>query len=196
MDALRLDKQDSSTGYQDFPGFTGCLIKLKSTIWLAKDNPKPKPSKPSQREVPNPALHAILRPLILFPKTKNPVHPVKNSNPIEIYIPYRGAFLENFVYLELRRHTADLSYFSEQGHECDFIVDAHAKVPLCLQVCRDLNSDNEAREIGGLIAALDFFNTKIGYLITGDTRDTLLQSSKRIELIPAHSVDFQDISTG
>ena len=112
------------------------------------------------------------------------------------FSPDRGAFLENFVYLELRRHTADLSYFSEQGHECDFIVDAHAKVPLCLQVCRDLNSDNEAREIGGLIAALDFFNTKIGYLITGDTRDTLLQSGKRIELIPAHSVDFQDISTG
>jgi putative ubiquitin-RnfH superfamily antitoxin RatB of RatAB toxin-antitoxin module len=59
-----------------------------------------------------------------------------------------------------------------------------------------LNSDNEAREIGGLIAALDFFNTKIGYLITADTRDTLLHSGKRIELIPAHSMDFQDISTG
>ncbi|HOI99642.1 MAG TPA: hypothetical protein PL118_08470 [Rectinema sp.] len=63
------------------------MIKLKSTTWLAKDNPKPKPSKPSQREVPNPALLAILRPFILFPKTKNPAHPVKNSNPIEIYIP-------------------------------------------------------------------------------------------------------------
>ena len=29
------------------------------------------------------------------------------------FSPDRGAFLENFVYLELRRHTADLSYFSE-----------------------------------------------------------------------------------
>ena len=67
----KTDKQDISAGYQDFPGFTGCLIKLKSTIWLAKDNPKPKPSKPSQREVPNPALHAILRPFILFLKQKS-----------------------------------------------------------------------------------------------------------------------------
>lgn len=106
------------------------------------------------------------------------------------FSPDSGSLLENFVYLELRRHTTDLYYFSEQGHECDFIVNASTKAPLCLQVCRDLNSDNEAREVDGLIAAMDFFSTKIGYIITADTRDTLLQSGKQIEIIPAHSVDF------
>ena len=106
------------------------------------------------------------------------------------FSPDSGSLFENFVYLELRRHSTDLYYFSEQGHECDFIVNARTKAPLCLQVCRDLNSDNEAREVDGLIAAMDFFSTKIGYIITADTRDTLLQSGKQIEIIPAHSVDF------
>jgi len=62
-----------------------------------------------------------------------------------------GSLLENFIFMELRRLTTDISYFSDNAAECDFIVNAHTQKPLCIQVCSHLNHDNEAREIKGLI---------------------------------------------
>ncbi|GBR74594.1 ATPase [Candidatus Termititenax aidoneus] len=101
------------------------------------------------------------------------------------FTPDQGGLLENFVFNELRRRTRDIFYFADKTGECDFIVDPHGKNPLCAQVCLGLTLDNRDREISGLLAALDFFKSKRGVIITKDTRDVILRAGQRIEVVPA-----------
>lgn len=93
-----------------------------------------------------------------------------------------GALLENLVFMELRRRTSDIYYFSDKESECDFVVHPHSGLPLCIQVCYKLTSDNEAREIHGLMAALSFFNLAEGYIITADTCDEIIHKGKKIHI--------------
>jgi predicted AAA+ superfamily ATPase len=102
-----------------------------------------------------------------------------------------GALLENFVFNSLRQHTKDLFYFADKNHECDFIVNPHGKRPLCIQVCRELTSDNQDREIQGMFTALDFFEQKEGIIITRNTEDIILKSKKKITVIPAWKYEFE-----
>ncbi|MDR1114422.1 MAG: ATP-binding protein [Candidatus Margulisbacteria bacterium] len=101
------------------------------------------------------------------------------------FTPDRGGLLENFVFNELRRRTRDIFYFADKTGECDFIVDPHGGNPLCAQVCLELTLDNRDREINGLLAALDFFKSKRGVIITRDTRDVIVRADRRIEVLPA-----------
>ncbi|MDR1453062.1 MAG: ATP-binding protein [Candidatus Margulisbacteria bacterium] len=101
------------------------------------------------------------------------------------FTPDLGGLLENFVFNELRRRTRDIFYFADKTGECDFIVDPHGSSPLCVQVCLELTLDNRDREINGLLAALDFFKSKRGLIITKDTRDIVLRGGRRIEVVPA-----------
>ena len=97
-----------------------------------------------------------------------------------------GALLENFVFNSLRIKTADLYYFSGKGGgECDFVVDPHGKAPECVQVCWDLNRDNEDREIRGLLEALEFFGAGEGRILTRNTEDLINLEGKKIRVIPA-----------
>jgi predicted AAA+ superfamily ATPase len=101
----------------------------------------------------------------------------------------QGALLENFVFMSLRLHTCDIYYFSDKTGECDFIVNArHA--PQCIQVTRELTTDNEAREIGGLLRALEFFNRDEGVILTRNTEDLILERGKRILVLPAWKYAF------
>jgi predicted AAA+ superfamily ATPase len=95
-----------------------------------------------------------------------------------------GALLENFVFNCLRIKTMDLCYFSGKG-ECDFVVDSHRKTPTCIQVCRELNRDNEGREIEGLREALEFFSVGEGFILTRDTEDLINLGGKKIWVLPA-----------
>ena len=97
-----------------------------------------------------------------------------------------GALLENFVFNSLRIKTADLYYFfGKGGGECDFVVDPHGKAPECIQVCWDLNRDNEDREIRGLLEALEFFGAGEGRILTRNTEDLINLEGKKIRVIPA-----------
>ncbi len=97
----------------------------------------------------------------------------------------QGAILENMVFMELRRSTDDIFYYAEKDSECDFVVNPHGAAPHCFQVCARLNHDNEAREIRGLVAALNHFNLDEGTIITLDTRDEIIHAGKRIHIRPA-----------
>jgi predicted AAA+ superfamily ATPase len=97
-----------------------------------------------------------------------------------------GALLENFVFNSLRIKTTDLYYFSGKGGgECDFAVDPHGKIPDCIQVCWELNRDNEEREIRGLLEALEFFGAAEGLILTRDTDDLINSEGKTIRVLPA-----------
>ena len=96
------------------------------------------------------------------------------------YTQNTGALLENFVYLQLRRTTDDIYYFSENNHECDFIINPHTPKPQCIQVCHELTLDNQTREIQGLLAALAHFSLSEGLIITADTTDQIYTHGKKI----------------
>lgn len=104
------------------------------------------------------------------------------------FTPDLGSRLENFVFLEFRRHTDDIFYYSDGDYECDFVVNPHGGTPRCVQVCWDLNGDNEDREIVGLLSALDFFGLSEGMIITADTSDRILKDGKSIQVVPAHEI--------
>lgn len=94
-----------------------------------------------------------------------------------------GRMLENAVYMHLRQQPFQLSYFKEEK-ECDFVVAQKQKVKHAIQVCSELNSDNETRELGGLTEAMTFFKLKKGIIVTLNQNDTLETKAGIVELIP------------
>ena len=96
-----------------------------------------------------------------------------------------GTRLENFVYNVLRNKTRDIFYFTGNNNgECDFIINPHGN-PECIQVCRELTSENQDREIKGLLEAMDFFNQRKGMIITLNTEDIIYTRGKKINVVPA-----------
>lgn len=94
-----------------------------------------------------------------------------------------GRKLENIMHLYYRANHYELYYFSE-GQECDFVaVDSQGKIRLT-QVCWELNSSNKERETKGLTAAMDFFQTKEGTIITFDQEDEFEAEGKKINVLP------------
>ncbi|MFN6038843.1 MAG: ATP-binding protein [Bacteroidota bacterium] len=96
-----------------------------------------------------------------------------------------GRFLENVVYLHLRKSFKEIYYYREKG-ECDFIVKDKNKVTQVLQVCYELNDDNLQRELNGLNEALDYFELKEGFLITRKQKDEFVIGNKKIKVFPAY----------
>ena len=97
----------------------------------------------------------------------------------------KGHFLENLIYLELRRQGKELYYFNENKAECDFVVMKNGKIEQVIQVCNELSPENREREIRGLTEAMDFFKTENGLIISFNQQDALMHNGKRIEVLPA-----------
>ncbi len=93
-----------------------------------------------------------------------------------------GRLLENMVFMQLRRTTNEIYYFSEKK-ECDFVVFEQKKLKVLVQVCWQLNQDNIDREINGLKEAMSFFGINQGYIITAGQSDMFLFDSKTIEVL-------------
>ena len=64
------------------------------------------------------------------------------------------------VYMQLRRITHEIFYFSEK-RECDFIVFQNGKLHNLYQVSWQLDQNNMDRELAGLIEAMDYFGKKM-----------------------------------
>lgn len=96
-----------------------------------------------------------------------------------------GHLLESVVYWHLRRQTKDIWYFQENNKECDFVVGLKDKSFRLIQVCWQLNAENEAREVNGLVEAMNFFKTNDAVIVSSDSRDTIHTEAGTIEVIPA-----------
>jgi predicted AAA+ superfamily ATPase len=96
----------------------------------------------------------------------------------------KGRLLENLVYQFLRQKQYQLFYFRE-NKECDFVVFEKNKCKQVIQVCSQIDSDNKARELDGLIEAMEFFKLKEGFIITLNQKDKLGFNGKTVYLIPA-----------
>ena len=94
-----------------------------------------------------------------------------------------GRKLENAVYLALRRKSAELYFFNGSG-ECDFILFDKQRKPLAIQVCYNLNSENEARELDGLIEAMKVLGLTDGQLLTYDQEYETNKDNCLIRVVP------------
>ncbi len=59
-----------------------------------------------------------------------------------------------------------------------------------IQVCYEINGDNQEREINGLLAAIKFFNLTEGIFLTVDQTDKILIDGYKITVVPAYQFDL------
>jgi len=104
----------------------------------------------------------------------------------------KGHLLENLIYWELRRQGKELYYFNENKVECDFVVMKNEKLERVIQVCYELLPENREREIRGLTAAMDFFQTNNGLIISFNQDDAFMYNGNRIEVLPAWKFLMQE----
>lgn len=95
----------------------------------------------------------------------------------------KGKMLENMVFINLRKRYKDIFYFRENW-ECDFVIKEGTKIKELIQVCYDLNEDNQEREINGLIESLEKFNLNKGLILTYKQEDELKIKNKKIKVLP------------
>ena len=93
--------------------------------------------------------------------------------------------LENMVYNTLRLRYKDI-YYHRRDNECDFITLEKGAITQAIQVCMELNADNQSREFDGLIDALKFYKLTEGYIITLNQEDVFQIENLKIKVIPYH----------
>lgn len=100
-----------------------------------------------------------------------------------------GRKFENTVYWSIRRKTKNIWYFSDGNSECDFIYKLDDEY-FAVQVCYEMNGDNQEREINGLLAALKFLTLSEGIILTVDQTDKIHIDGYKINVIPAYEFDL------
>ncbi len=95
----------------------------------------------------------------------------------------KGRFLENIVFLELKRREKEIFYFQDKC-ECDFVVKQGTKIIEAIQVTEGLHDENKKREIDGLLETMDIFNLKSGIIITRDEEGEIQKDNKKITIVP------------
>jgi len=95
--------------------------------------------------------------------------------------PDKGRRLENMVALELLRRGMEPSYAAEKAAwECDFVTR-----DTVWQACWQLNEENKARELRGLLEARKQSRAKRMVIVTLDQKQTMQQDGEPIEVLPA-----------
>ncbi|MBU2523272.1 MAG: ATP-binding protein [Nanoarchaeota archaeon] len=95
-----------------------------------------------------------------------------------------GRLLENLVFLELRRRNKKI-FYNRDSYECDFIIQEKDRIIQAVQVAESLSSENEKREVGGVLEAMNKFKLKEGLIITLDEERAIEIEDKKISVIPA-----------
>lgn len=95
----------------------------------------------------------------------------------------RGRMLENLVFLQLKREGKEVFYHKGKK-ECDFVIRHGTRIREVIQVCSDLNPDNEQREIEGLMEAMRSYKLNEGLLLTHNEEDKLKVNPGLIKIIP------------
>ncbi len=96
-----------------------------------------------------------------------------------------GRMLENIVFVELKRRGYDIFYYSG-SRECDFIVREGSRTQQVIQVCIELyDPSTKAREISGLVEAMDKFSLSEGLIITENEEgnEIVVMNGKKYHII-------------
>ena len=98
----------------------------------------------------------------------------------------KGVFLENMVFVELKRRGSDVFYYSDKK-ECDFIVRQGVNITDAYQVTWNMsNPQIREREIAGLREAMQAYSLSKGYIITFEDKETIsFDDGTVVEVLPA-----------
>ncbi len=95
----------------------------------------------------------------------------------------KGRYLENLVFMQLKRKFQEI-YYHRINKECDFVIKRGNIIVKAIQVCYNLNEDNETREYEGLFEAMEEYKLKEGLLLTYNQEDKLEYNGKNIIIKP------------
>jgi predicted AAA+ superfamily ATPase len=100
----------------------------------------------------------------------------------------RGKYLENAVYMELRRRGEEIYYYkTENGLEVDFLTRGKKQNPALYQSCAEMsNPVIRARELRALETAMKELKLKKAVIITEDEEETIKSQGRTINVIPAY----------
>jgi len=94
-----------------------------------------------------------------------------------------GRKLENIVFVELKRRKYTIHYHREK-FECDFVLSLKNRVAGVIQVCYQLDIDNMAREINGIVEAVTLYQLKEGLILTMDQEEERSTNGISIHVLP------------
>lgn len=78
-----------------------------------------------------------------------------------------GRFLENLVFIELKRRNWGSIYYHQGKNECDFLIRQGNSITHAMQVTQSLKDpDTEKREYAGLIEAMQTYHLTSGLILT------------------------------
>jgi len=100
----------------------------------------------------------------------------------------KGKFLENLVFLELRRKFSEIYYYkTANGLEVDFLTKSGRKDMTLIQVADNLdNEKTRQREVNALLKAMDELKLKASVILTEDTEEEISQAGKVIVVKPVY----------
>lgn len=94
----------------------------------------------------------------------------------------KGRTLENMVFIAIRRRTKQIWYYKNSS-ECDFIYQWNNQYH-AVQVCWELNAENQERELNGLLMAVKELSITHAVIITAYQRDEFTIDNCQIQCIP------------
>lgn len=96
-----------------------------------------------------------------------------------------GRVFENAVFIELRRRTKNIWYYSEAAFECDFLYGRDVVPENAVQVCYELTSENKEREVRGLVEICKKFPGVKPLIVTFNQNDKISYGGMIVEAVPA-----------
>jgi len=91
----------------------------------------------------------------------------------------KGKLFENLVYSELKKRGYEIFVFNDGSFECDFLVKQENEL-MAIQVCYELHSGNQEREIKGLIEIEKKFKVSKKLLLTYNQEESV----EGIDILP------------
>lgn len=99
-----------------------------------------------------------------------------------------GKYLENLVFLELKRHGREIFYYkTENNLEVDFLIRKGKNISELIQVAFELHvTETREREVRALLEAMRELNIKEGLILTLDHSEIIEQDGKKIIVKPVY----------
>jgi uncharacterized protein len=97
----------------------------------------------------------------------------------------KSKLYENIVFLHLRRQTKEIYYF-KQNQEVDFYAKLGDKAALVNVSYEIKDEKTRAREINGLVEAMEFLNISEATLVTKEEENVVEAAGKKIFIVPLY----------
>ena len=99
-----------------------------------------------------------------------------------------GRMFENAVFIELRRRTKNIWYYSEAAFECDFLYGSGNLPENAIQACYELTNENREREVRGVVNTCKKFPNVKPLIVTFNQKDKISYNGMIVDVVP--SFDF------